>query len=142
LVIVSALAAHVGWALDEVANACGWYACVPGRLRVAEDFRRIEPGSSIMPGKIKPLPVRGAVAGWPCSVRQRPAAAFAAHREFQLNVYKPVILHMFLESIRLPRLFRALFNDAVGRVESTERKRIREHLETRSCCERRSPHIV
>jgi fumarate hydratase class II len=58
------------------------------------------------------------------------AVAFAGSQgNFQLNVYKPVILHNALESIQLLAEASRSFNDrcAVG-IEPTER-RIREHLD-------------
>jgi fumarate hydratase class II len=48
---------------------------------------------------------------------------------FQLNVYKPVILHNVLESIQLLREAVSSFNDRCAAGIEPNRKRIREHLE-------------
>ncbi|WP_163654454.1 class II fumarate hydratase [Listeria sp. PSOL-1] len=61
-----------------------------------------EPGSSIMPGKVNPTQceavtmVAAQVAGNDTTIQ------FAASQgQFELNVYKPVIIHNFLQSVRL-----------------------------------------
>jgi fumarate hydratase class II len=59
------------------------------------------------------------------------AAAFAdSHGNFQLNVYKPVILHNVLESIQLMSEAVRSFNDRrTAGIEPNE-ERIREHLDS------------
>ena len=97
-----------------------------GELRIPEN----EPGSSIMPGKINPTQsealtmVAVQVFGNDVSVGMA-----GAHGHFQLNVFKPVILHNVLESVQLLTEGCISFNDncAVG-IEPNE-KRIKEHLD-------------
>jgi len=58
------------------------------------------------------------------------AVAFAGSQgNFQLNVYKPVILHNVLQSIQLLAEAARSFNDRCAVGIEPNRKRIREHLE-------------
>jgi len=61
-----------------------------------------EPGSSIMPGKVNPTQCE-ALAMLACQVLGNDSTiAFAASQgHLQLNVYKPVIIHNLLQSVRL-----------------------------------------
>ncbi|ALS30072.1 fumarate hydratase [Paenibacillus sp. 32O-W] len=76
-----------------------------------------EPGSSIMPGKVNPTQSE-ALTMVVCQVMGNDAAiGFAASQgHFQLNVFKPVIAHLFLQSARLLADAMRSFNDncAVG----------------------------
>ncbi len=129
MVNVSAALRTLAGALMKIANDVRWYACGPraglAELKIPEN----EPGSSIMPGKINPTQcealtmVAVQVFGNDCAV------AFAGSQgNFQLNVYKPVLLHNVLESIQLLTDAIRSFNDhcAVGIEPNT--KRIDEHL--------------
>src|SRR5882724_522853 len=88
--------------LMKIANDIRWLASGPrcglGELTLPEN----EPGSSIMPGKVNPtqceamtmvcVQVHGATA----------AVGFAGSQgNFELNVYKPVIIYNFLHSVTL-----------------------------------------
>ena len=88
--------------LMKISNDIRWLASGPrsglGELIIPEN----EPGSSIMPGKVNPtqceamtmvcVQVHGATA----------AVGFAGSQgNFQLNVYKPVIIYNFLHSVTL-----------------------------------------
>ncbi|HEY3285893.1 MAG TPA: class II fumarate hydratase [Gemmatimonadaceae bacterium] len=89
-------------ALMKIANDVRWLASGPraglGELRIPEN----EPGSSIMPGKVNPTQAE-ALTMVVCQVYGNDAAiAFAASQgNFELNVFKPVIIHNLLESVRL-----------------------------------------
>ena len=62
------------------------------------------------------------------------AVAFAGSQgNFQLNVYKPVILHNVLDSIRLLAEAARSFNEHCAAGIEPNEKRIREHLDNRSC---------
>ena len=101
-------------ALMKIANDVRWYACGPragfGELTIPEN----EPGSSIMPGKINPTQCEALTMVAVQVFGNDHAVAFAGSQgNFQLNVFKPVMLHNVLESVdaarrRLPRLRRAL----------------------------------
>ncbi|MBI2606954.1 MAG: class II fumarate hydratase [Deltaproteobacteria bacterium] len=72
--------------------------CGIGEIRIPEN----EPGSSIMPGKVNPTQSE-ALTMVCCQVYGNDAAvAFAASQgHFELNVYKPVMIHNYLQSARI-----------------------------------------
>ncbi len=86
----------------KIANDIRWYASGPrsgiGELTIPEN----EPGSSIMPGKINPTQCEALTMIAVQVFGNDHAVAFAGSQgNFQLNVFKPVMLHNVLESIRL-----------------------------------------
>ncbi|MDY0121514.1 MAG: class II fumarate hydratase [Sulfurimonas sp.] len=108
----------------KIANDVRWLASGPrcglGEITIPEN----EPGSSIMPGKVNPTQSE-AVTMVACQVMGNDAAiGFAASQgNFELNVFKPVIAHNFLQSTRLLADSIISFNDnaAVG-IEPVEDK--------------------
>jgi len=88
--------------LMKIANDIRWLASGPrcglGELTIPEN----EPGSSIMPGKVNPTQSE-AMTMICCQVMGNDAAiGFAGSQgNFELNVFKPVIIHNFLHSVRL-----------------------------------------
>ncbi|WP_175384462.1 class II fumarate hydratase [Bacillus sp. FJAT-27225] len=88
--------------LMKIANDVRWLASGPrsgiGEIAIPAN----EPGSSIMPGKVNPTQSE-ALTMAVCQVFGNDAAiAFAASQgNFELNVFKPVIIHNFLQSVRL-----------------------------------------
>ncbi len=89
-------------ALMKIANDVRWYACGPragiGEILIPEN----EPGSSIMPGKINPTQCEALTMVAVQVFGNDAAVGFAGSQgNFQLNVYKPVMLHNVLESITL-----------------------------------------
>ncbi len=61
-----------------------------------------EPGSSIMPGKVNPTQVEALTMVCARVFGNQTTIAFAASQgQFELNVFKPVIAFVFLESVRL-----------------------------------------
>ena len=109
-----ALASH-----DAVVFAHGALASVAtGLFKIANDIRLLgsgprsglgelilpenEPGSSIMPGKVNPTQSE-AVTMVCCQVfgNETTITVAASQGHFELNVYKPVIAHAMLQSIRL-----------------------------------------
>lgn len=88
--------------LMKIANDVRWLASGPrcgiGELTIPAN----EPGSSIMPGKVNPTQAE-ALTMVVCQVMGNDAAiGFAASQgNFQLNVFKPVIIYNFLQSVRL-----------------------------------------
>ena len=88
--------------LMKIANDVRLYASGPrdgiGELRIPEN----EPGSSIMPGKVNPTQVEALTQVAVQVFGNDTAVAFAGSQgTFQLNVYKPVMLHNLLESAGL-----------------------------------------
>ncbi|SMF65852.1 fumarase, class II [Paenibacillus uliginis N3/975] len=88
--------------LMKIANDVRWLASGPrsgiGELTIPAN----EPGSSIMPGKVNPTQSE-ALTMVVCQVMGNDAAiGFAASQgNFELNVFKPVIIYNFLQSARL-----------------------------------------
>ncbi|MGN7383603.1 class II fumarate hydratase [Paenibacillus sp. SAFN-117] len=116
--------------LMKIANDVRWLASGPrsgiGELRIPAN----EPGSSIMPGKVNPTQSE-AMTMVVCQVMGNDAAiGFAAGQgNFELNVFKPVIIYNFLQSARLLADAMRSFNDhcAVGIEPNLDV--IRAHLE-------------
>ena len=102
LVFASGALATCAGSLMKIANDVRWLASGPrcgiGELSIPEN----EPGSSIMPGKVNPTQCE-AVTMVAVQVHGNHAAiAFAGSQgNFELNVFKPVIIHNFLHSVRL-----------------------------------------
>ncbi len=115
--------------LMKLANDVRWLASGPrcglGELTIPEN----EPGSSIMPGKVNPTQSE-AMTMLCCQVIGNDVAVNVGGSmgNFELNVFKPLIAHNFLQSVRLladgMESFRT--NCAVG-IEPN-RERIAEHL--------------
>jgi fumarate hydratase class II len=130
MVTVSGSLRTLAGALMKIANDIRWYASGPragiGELNIPAN----EPGSSIMPGKINPTQCEALTMVAVQVFGNDHAVAFAGSQgNFQLNVYKPVILHNVLVSIELLADACRSFTEhcAVG-IEPNE-KRIRENLE-------------
>ncbi|MDF3935749.1 class II fumarate hydratase [Pseudomonas citronellolis] len=89
-----------------------------------------EPGSSIMPGKVNPTQCE-ALSMLACQVMGNDAAlTFAASQgHLQLNVFKPVIIHNLLESIRLLADGCHNFNSHCIKGMQPDAERMAEHLE-------------
>ncbi len=89
-------------ALLKIANDIRWLASGPrcglGEISIPEN----EPGSSIMPGKVNPTQCE-AVTMLCVQVLANDVAIGigGASGNFELNVYKPLIAHNFLQSVRL-----------------------------------------
>jgi fumarate hydratase class II len=102
MVNVSAALRTLAGALLKIANDVRWYASGPragiGELHIPEN----EPGSSIMPGKVNPTQCEALTMVAVQVFGNDHAVAFAGSQgNFQLNVFKPVILHNVLQSIQL-----------------------------------------
>lgn len=88
--------------LMKIANDVRWLASGPrcgiGEIAIPEN----EPGSSIMPGKVNPTQCE-AMTMLCCQVMGNDVAINmgGASGNFELNVYRPMIIHNFLQSIRL-----------------------------------------
>ena len=92
----------VACALMKIANDVRWLGSGPrsglGELRLPAN----EPGSSIMPGKVNPTQCEALTMVCAQVMGNDAAVAVAGSQgNFELNVYKPVIIHNVLESIGL-----------------------------------------
>jgi fumarate hydratase class II len=89
-------------ALFKIANDVRLLASGPrsglGELRIPEN----EPGSSIMPGKVNPTQAEALTMACVQVMGNDVALGIGgASGNFELNVYKPLIIHAFLQSARL-----------------------------------------
>ncbi len=130
MVNVSAALRTLGGALMKIANDVRWYASGPragfGELKIPDN----EPGSSIMPGKINPTQCEALTMVAVQVFGNDAAVAFAgAQGNFQLNVFKPVMLHNVMESIELLSDAARSFDVRCARGIEPDRERIREHVE-------------
>ncbi|HXI62774.1 MAG TPA: class II fumarate hydratase [Pyrinomonadaceae bacterium] len=88
--------------LTKIANDVRWLASGPrcglGELVIPEN----EPGSSIMPGKVNPTQSEAMTMVAVQVMGNDAAIGFAGSQgHFELNVFKPVMIHNLLHSIRL-----------------------------------------
>ncbi|MBR6219085.1 MAG: class II fumarate hydratase [Clostridia bacterium] len=95
---LKALAAN----LMKIANDVRWLASGPrcglGEIRIPEN----EPGSSIMPGKVNPTQCEAVTMVAVQVMANDVAVGLAASQgNFELNVFMPVLIYNFLQSVRL-----------------------------------------
>jgi fumarate hydratase class II len=130
MVNVSGALRTLAGALMKIANDVRWYACGP-RAGIAElKIPENEPGSSIMPGKVNPTQCEALTMVAVQVFGNDHAVAFAGSQgNFQLNVYKPVILHNVLASIQLLSDAIRSFNDHCARGIEPDEVRIKAHLD-------------
>jgi fumarate hydratase class II len=130
MVAASAALRTLAVAAMKIANDVRWYASGPragiGELLIPEN----EPGSSIMPGKINPTQSEAltqvVVQVFGCDA----AVAFAGSQgNFQLNVYKPVMLDNLLTAATLLAEAIRSFNENCAVGIEPNLPRIRQHLE-------------
>jgi len=130
MVTVSGALRTLAGALMKIGNDVRWYACGPrtgfGELTIPGN----EPGSSIMPGKINPTQCEALTMVAVQVYGNDHAVAFAGSQgNFQLNVYKPVMLHNVLTSIELLTDACRSFCDRCAIGIEPNKKRIKEHLD-------------
>ncbi|HUQ87063.1 MAG TPA: class II fumarate hydratase [Vicinamibacterales bacterium] len=117
-------------ALMKLANDVRWYSSGPragiGELKIPEN----EPGSSIMPGKINPTQSE-ALTMVAVQIYGNDLAVAMANSQgnFQLNVFKPVILHNVLESIELIADACRSFDQHCARGLEPNLDRIQQHVD-------------
>jgi fumarate hydratase class II len=88
--------------LMKIANDVRWLASGPrdglGEIKIPEN----EPGSSIMPGKVNPTQCEAMTMVAVQVIANDTAVGLAASQgNFQLNVFMPVAIYNFLQSVRL-----------------------------------------
>jgi fumarate hydratase, class II len=130
MVNVSASLRTLGGVLMKIANDVRWYASGPragfGEITIPDN----EPGSSIMPGKINPTQCEALTMIAVQVFGNDTAVAFAGSQgNFQLNVYKPIMLHNVLESLELLADGMRSFDLRCARGLEPNRERIREHVD-------------
>jgi fumarate hydratase class II len=117
-------------ALMKLANDVRWLASGPrsglGEITIPEN----EPGSSIMPGKVNPTQCE-ALTMLCCQVFGNDVAINfgGASGNFELNVFKPLIAHNFLQSVRLLTDGMRSFEEHCARGIEADTVRIAELME-------------
>jgi fumarate hydratase, class II len=117
-------------ALTKIANDVRWLASGPrcgiGELRIPEN----EPGSSIMPGKVNPTQCEALTMVCAQVMGNDVAVGLGgASGNFELNVYKPLIIHNVLSSVRLLADAGASFDTHCAQGIEPDRARIRALVE-------------
>ncbi|HTS61458.1 MAG TPA: class II fumarate hydratase [Candidatus Acidoferrales bacterium] len=130
MVTASGAVRTLAGALLKIANDVRWYASGPragiGELVLPDN----EPGSSMMPGKVNPTQCEALAQAAVQVFGNDHTVAFAGSQgSFQLNTYKPVMLHNILESIDLLAAACRSFDERCAGGIEPNLKRIREHLE-------------
>jgi fumarate hydratase class II len=102
IVMASGALKTLACSLMKIANDLRWLASGPrcgiGELSLPEN----EPGSSIMPGKVNPTQCEAMTMVAVQVMGNDAAIGFAGSQgNFELNVYKPVMIYNYLHSIRL-----------------------------------------
>ncbi|ENO88749.1 class II fumarate hydratase [Thauera linaloolentis] len=116
--------------LMKIANDVRWLASGPrsglGEISIPEN----EPGSSIMPGKVNPTQSE-AVTMLAAQVMGNDVAINigGASGNFELNVFRPMVIHNFLQSVRLLADGMNSFNDHCAAGIEPNRARITELVE-------------
>ncbi|MCC6165304.1 MAG: class II fumarate hydratase [Acidobacteria bacterium] len=129
LVQTSAALRTLAGGLMKMANDVRWLASGPrcgiGELFIPEN----EPGSSIMPGKVNPTQSEAMTMVCVQVFGNDAAVAFAGTQgNFQLNVFKPVMVHNVLESIALIADACLAFEEGCAKGIEPNREKIVENL--------------
>ena len=115
--------------LMKVANDVRWLASGPrsglGEIRIPEN----EPGSSIMPGKVNPTQCESVTMVAVQIIANDTAVGMAASQgNFELNVFMPVCIYNFLQSVRLLTDSLNSFNDRCVSGIHANREKMDENL--------------
>jgi fumarate hydratase class II len=129
LVFASGALKTLAASLMKIANDVRWLASGPrcglGELILPEN----EPGSSIMPGKVNPTQSEALTMVAVQVFANDLATSFAGSQgNFELNVFKPVMIHNFLHSVRLLRDATHSFVEFCISGIEINREQIDEHL--------------
>ena len=113
--------------LMKIANDVRWLASGPrsgiGEIRIPEN----EPGSSIMPGKVNPTQCEALTMACAQVLGNDVAINVGGSSgNFELNVFRPMVAHNFLQSVRLLADGMRSFNDHCAVGIEPQRERIAE----------------
>lgn len=116
-------------ALFKIANDIRWLASGPrsglGEIALPEN----EPGSSIMPGKVNPTQCEAMTMLCAQVIGNDVAISMGgASGNFELNVFKPMLIHNFLQSVRLLSDGCRSFEEFCVRGITVRQKQVDEHL--------------
>jgi fumarate hydratase class II len=130
IVVASGACRTLATALMKIAHDVRWLGSGPrcglGELRLPAN----EPGSSIMPGKVNPTQAE-ALSMVCCEVigHDTTVTVAASQGAFELNVYKPVLIHALLRSVLLLADASQSFEERCIAGLEPDRERIAELLE-------------
>jgi len=115
--------------LMKIANDVRWLASGPrdglGEIKIPEN----EPGSSIMPGKVNPTQCEALTMVAVQVIANDTAVGLAASQgNFQLNVFMPVCIYNFLQSVRLLADAIVSFNDNCAVGIKADKKKMHDNL--------------
>jgi fumarate hydratase class II len=121
----------VAASLMKIANDLRWLASGPraglGEIRLPAN----EPGSSIMPGKVNPTQSEALTMVCARVLGNDVAINFGgASGNFELNVFRPLIIDAFLQSVRLLTDGCESFREHAVEGIEPDRERIQKHLES------------
>ena len=130
LVALSGAYTALATALMKIANDVRWLASGPrcgiGELLIPEN----EPGSSIMPGKVNPTQCEAMTMVCVQVMGNNTAiSAAGASGNFELNVFKPVIIHNLLQSATLLADAMESFRKNCFKGIKANKKKIQEYLD-------------
>src|SRR5437763_5982150 len=129
LVFASGALKTLAGSLMKIANDIRWLASGPragfGELVLPEN----EPGSSIMPGKVNPTQSEAMTMVAVQVFGNDAAIGFAGSQgNFELNVFKPVMIHNFLHSVRLLTDACRMFTDHCVKGIEVNRERVEGYV--------------
>ena len=115
--------------LMKIANDVRWLASGPrlglGEIRIPEN----EPGSSIMPGKVNPTQCEAVTMVAVQVMGNDVAVGMAASQgNFELNVFMPVLIYNFIQSVRLLSEAMVSFNDNCAAGITADREKMAGNL--------------
>ncbi|MES2219182.1 MAG: class II fumarate hydratase [Pseudomonadota bacterium] len=118
-------------ALMKIANDVRWLASGPrcglGELILPEN----EPGSSIMPGKVNPTQCEALTMVCVQVMGNDTAISIAGSQgNFELNVFKPVMIHNFLHSVRLLTDSQRMFVTFCVQDMQADKRRIKANVDS------------
>jgi len=130
IVMMSGALRTLACSLMKIANDIRWMGSGPraglGELLLPEN----EPGSSIMPGKVNPTQCEALTMVCVQVIGNDTAIAMAGSQgNFELNVFKPLIIHNLLRSIGLLTDACRSFTEHAVRGLEPNREQIRRHVE-------------
>jgi fumarate hydratase class II len=130
LVFASGALKTLAASLMKIANDIRWLASGPrcglGELIIPEN----EPGSSIMPGKVNPTQSEAMTMVAVQVYGSDAAIGFAGSQgNFELNVFKPVMIYNFLHSVRLLSDACRSFTEHCAIGIDVDRKRIQQYVD-------------
>ncbi len=129
MVAASSSLRRLSTALMKIANDVRWLASGP-RCGIGEiSIPANEPGSSIMPGKVNPTQSEALTMVCVQVLGNDTAIGFAGSQgNFELNVFKPVIIHNYLHSLTLLAQGMDSFNKNCAQGIEPVKENIKKHL--------------